>query len=148
MSPAAGLLNRVLPKLIEERLVRISPFANQLSFDAPPAVRRLRCLANFEALKFSKLITTISNTLVSRMRGKSAGNNGKYVAVHLRFEEDMVAFSCCIFDGGDNEKKQLDVAREKGWRGKFTRPGRVIRPGAIRMNGECPLTPLKITIGR
>ncbi|XP_039829414.1 protein ESMERALDA 1-like isoform X2 [Panicum virgatum] len=143
MSPAAGLLNRVLPKLIEERLVRISPFANQLSFDAPPAVRRLRCLANFEALKFSKLITTISNTLVSRMRGKSAGNNGKYVAVHLRFEEDMVAFSCCIFDGGDNEKKQLDVAREKGWRGKFTRPGRVIRPGAIRMNGECPLTPLK-----
>jgi len=69
------------------RLVRISPFANQLSFDAPPAVRRLRCLANFEALKFSKLITTISNTLVSRMRGKSAGNNGKYVAVHLRFEE-------------------------------------------------------------
>jgi len=60
--------------------------------------------------------------------------------------QDMVAFSCCIFDGGDNEKKQLDVAREKGWRGKFTRPGRVIRPGAIRMNGECPLTPLKVCL--
>ena len=69
------------------RLIRISPFANRLSFDAPPAVQRLRCLANFEALKFSKPITAISNTLVSRMRGKSAGNNGKYVAVHLRFEE-------------------------------------------------------------
>ena len=69
------------------RLIRISPFANRLSFDAPPAVQRLRCLANFEALKFSKPITAISNTLVSRMRKKSAGNNGKYVAVHLRFEE-------------------------------------------------------------
>lgn len=69
------------------RLIRISPFANRLSFDAPPAVQRLRCLANFEALKFSKPITAISTTLVSRMREKSAENNGKYVAVHLRFEE-------------------------------------------------------------
>jgi len=56
----------------------------------------------------------------------------------------MVAFSCCVFDGGDNEKKELDAAREKGWRGKFTRPGRVVRPGAIRMNGKCPLTPLEV----
>jgi hypothetical protein len=159
------------------RLIRISPFANRLSFDAPPFVQHLRCLANFEALKFSKPITTLSNTLISRIREKSAENNGKYVAVHLRFEEvgllskrcmsvfpflqahgnwardshplnsffqDMVAFSCCVFDGGDREKKELDAARERGWRGKFTRPGRVIRPGAIRMNGKCPLTPLEV----
>ncbi|XP_066307393.1 protein ESMERALDA 1-like isoform X1 [Miscanthus floridulus] len=143
-SPIQFYEDIVLPKLIEERLIRISPFANRLSFDAPPAVQRLRCLANFEALKFSKPITTISNILVSRMREKSVENNGKYVAVHLRFEEDMVAFSCCVFDGGDNEKKELDAAREKGWKGKFTRPGRVIRPGAIRMNGKCPLTPLEV----
>ncbi|KQK10517.1 protein ESMERALDA 1 isoform X1 [Brachypodium distachyon] len=143
-SPIQYYKDVVLPKLIEERLIRISPFANRLSFDAPPAVQRLRCLANFEALKFSKPITTLSDTLVSRMREKSAENNGKYVAVHLRFEEDMVAFSCCVFDGGDEEKKELDVARERGWRGKFTRPGRVIRPGAIRMNGKCPLTPLEV----
>ena len=60
--------------------------------------------------------------------------------------QDMVAFSCCVFDGGDNEKKELDAAREKGWRGKFTRPGRVIRPGAIRVNGKCPLTPLEVCL--
>jgi hypothetical protein len=72
---------------INHRLIRISPFANRLSFDAPPAVQRLRCLANFEALKFSKPITTLSDTLISRMREKSTENNGKYVAVHLRFEE-------------------------------------------------------------
>ncbi|KAL5228823.1 hypothetical protein ABZP36_017088 [Zizania latifolia] len=127
-----------------DRLIMISPFANRLSFDAPFAVQRLRCLANFEALKFSKAITTLSDTLISRMRKKSAENNGKYVAVHLRFEEDMVAFSCCVFDSGDEEKKELDAARERGWRGKFTRPGRVIRPGVIRMNGKCPLTPLEV----
>ncbi|XP_037407296.1 protein ESMERALDA 1-like isoform X1 [Triticum dicoccoides] len=143
-SPIQYYKDVVLPKLIEEKLIRISPFANRLSVDAPPAVQRLRCLANFEALKFSKPITALSDTLISRMREKSVENNGKYVAVHLRFEEDMVAFSCCVFDGGDEEKKELDEARERGWRGKFTRPGRVIRPGAIRMNGKCPLTPLEV----
>ncbi|CAM0149635.1 unnamed protein product [Urochloa decumbens] len=134
----------VLPKLIEERFIRISPFANRLSFDAPPAVQRLRCLANFEALKFSKSIVSLSETLVSRMRERSVESDGKYISVHLRFEEDMVAFSCCVYDGGDEEKKEMDAAREIGWRGKFTKRGRVIRPGVIRMNGKCPLTPLEV----
>ncbi|KAK3138574.1 hypothetical protein QOZ80_5AG0370640 [Eleusine coracana subsp. coracana] len=136
--------NVVLPKLVEERFIRISPFANRLSFDAPAVVQHLRCLANFEALKFSKAITSLSEILVSRMKEKSVESNGKYISVHLRFEEDMVAFSCCVYDGGDEEKKEMDAAREIGWRGKFTKRGRVIRPGVIRMNGKCPLTPLEV----
>jgi hypothetical protein len=36
------------------------------------------------------------------------------------------------------------AARERGWKGKFAKPGRVIRPGAIRINGKCPLTPLEV----
>lgn len=51
----------------------------------PYPVQRLRCLANFEALKFSNPISTLADKLISRMIEKSA--NGKYVAVHLRFEE-------------------------------------------------------------
>ncbi|XP_024316058.1 protein ESMERALDA 1 isoform X2 [Brachypodium distachyon] len=140
-SPIKYYKDVVLPKLVEER---ISPFANRLSFDAPPVVQRLRCLANFEALKFSNPIATLSETLIARMKEKSVGSNGKYIAVHLRFEEDMVAFSCCVYDGGDEEKKEMDAAREIGWRGKFTKRGRVIRPGVIRMNGKCPLTPLEV----
>jgi hypothetical protein len=58
--------------------------------------------------------------------------------------QDMIAFSCCVYDGGDEEKKEMDAAREIGWRGKFTKRGRVIRPGVIRMNGKCPLTPLEV----
>lgn len=134
----------VLPKLLEEKLIRISPFANRLSFDAPPAVQRLRCLANYEALKFSSPILTLGESLVARMKKLSANNSGKYISVHLRFEEDMVAFSCCVFDGGEEEIQDMNAARERGWRGKFTKPGRVIRPGAIRINGKCPLTPLEV----
>ncbi|GER44657.1 O-fucosyltransferase family protein [Striga asiatica] len=134
----------VLPKLLEEKIIRISPFANRLSFDAPPAVQRLRCLANYQALKFSDPILTLGETLVARMKERSANNSGKYISVHLRFEEDMVAFSCCVYDGGEQEKLDMDAARERGWKGKFTKRGRVIRPGAIRLNGKCPLTPLEV----
>ncbi|KAL0541890.1 hypothetical protein IC582_021969 [Cucumis melo] len=134
----------VLPRLLEELVIRISPFANRLSFDAPPAVQRLRCLANYKALRFSNPILSLGEILVSRMRERSASNGGKYISVHLRFEEDMVAFSCCIFDGGYKELEDMKAAREKGWKGKFTKPGRVIRPGAIRVNGKCPMTPLEV----
>ncbi|MBA0711463.1 hypothetical protein Golax_010640 [Gossypium laxum] len=136
----------VLPKLLEEKIIRISPFANRLSFDAPPAVQRLRCLANYEALRFSSPILSLGETLVARMKELSANSGGKYVSVHLRFEEDMVAFSCCVFDGGEQEKEDMKKARERGWKGKFTKPGRVIRPGAIRINGKCPLTPLEVLL--
>ncbi|XVE85419.1 hypothetical protein DITRI_Ditri17bG0089800 [Diplodiscus trichospermus] len=134
----------VLPKLLEEKIIRISPFANRLSFDAPSAVQRLRCLANYKALRFSSPIQSLGETLVARMKERSADSGGKYVSVHLRFEEDMVAFSCCVFDGGEQEKEDMKKAREQGWKGKFTKRGRVIRPGAIRINGKCPLTPLEV----
>ncbi|KAJ0228842.1 Protein ESMERALDA 1 [Hirschfeldia incana] len=143
-SPIQYYRDSILPKLLEEKVIRISPFANRLSFDAPQPVQRLRCLANYEALRFSEPILTLGETLVKRMKDQSANHGGKYVSVHLRFEEDMVAFSCCVFDGGKQEKQDMIAARERGWKGKFTKPGRVIRPGAIRQNGKCPLTPLEV----
>lgn len=69
------------------RIIRISPFANRLSFDAPPAVQRLRCLANYQALRFSDPISSLGEVLVARMKNHSANNSGKYISVHLRFEE-------------------------------------------------------------
>ncbi|KAK9168828.1 hypothetical protein Syun_000968 [Stephania yunnanensis] len=107
-------------------------------------VQRLRCLANYEALRFSNPISSLGDRLVSKMKERSASSNGKYVAVHLRFEEDMVAFSCCVYDGGKQEKDDMDAASERGWKGKFTRPGHKIQPGFLRTNGKCPLTPLEV----
>ena len=70
------------------RVIRISPFANRLSFDKiHPKIQQLRCLANYEALRFSQSISAIAEKLVARMKDHSAMNDGKYVAVHLRFEE-------------------------------------------------------------
>ncbi|PWA57959.1 GDP-fucose protein O-fucosyltransferase [Artemisia annua] len=145
-APIRYYKDTVLPRLLEEKVIRISPFANRLSFDAPPAVQRLRCLTNYEALRFSNPILTMGETLVARMKARSVNNGGKYISVHLRFEEDMVAFSCCVYDGGRKELEDMIAARERGWKGKFTKPGRVLQPGVNRVNGKCPLTPLELVV--
>nr|XP_009772132.1 PREDICTED: uncharacterized protein LOC104222590 [Nicotiana sylvestris] len=70
-------------------------------------------------------------------------SNSVGISIHLRFEEDMIAFSCCIYDGGVVEKSQMDVVREKGWRKKFKQKYRVIAPAVNRINGKCPMTPVE-----
>lgn len=37
----------------------------------------------------------------------------KYLALHLRFEIDMVAYSLCEFGGGEEERKELQAYRER-----------------------------------
>ncbi|XP_043713929.1 O-fucosyltransferase 9-like [Telopea speciosissima] len=137
-------LQKVLPKLLQIGAVRIAPFSNRLARSVPSSIQGLRCLANYEALMFSEPIRALAENMVDRMVKNSSISGGKYISVHLRFEKDMVAFSCCNYDGGAEEKYEMDIAREKGWRGKFNKTGRIINPGAIRMDGKCPLTPLEV----
>ncbi|XP_010478945.1 PREDICTED: uncharacterized protein At1g04910-like [Camelina sativa] len=143
-SSPAYYLQKVLPQLLRLGAVRVAPFSNRLAHAVPANIQGLRCLANFEALRFAEPIRLLAEKMVNRMVTKSAQSGGKYVSVHLRFEMDMVAFSCCEYDFGEAEKLEMDLARERGWKGKFRRRGRVIRPGANRIDGKCPLTPLEV----
>ncbi|KAJ9538324.1 hypothetical protein OSB04_031057 [Centaurea solstitialis] len=137
-------LQEVYPVLREQRIVRIAPFANRLASSLPPHIQYLRCLANYEALRFSIPIVTLARKLVNRMTADSSASGGKYVSVHLRFEEDMVAFSCCVYDGGISEQREMELIREKGWGDKFKRKEYVIAPDRNRINGRCPMTPLEV----
>jgi len=56
----------------------------------------------------------------------------------------MVAFSCCVYDGGEAEKVDMDSIRERGWRKKFKLKEHLISPSLNRVNGKCPLTPLEV----
>ncbi|XP_015933876.1 O-fucosyltransferase 9 [Arachis duranensis] len=143
-SSPAHYLQKVLPQLLEMGAIRIAPFSNRLAQDVPSKIQELRCFANFGALRFSESIRTLAESMVNRMVEHSSHSGGKYVSVHLRFEEDMVAFSCCEYDGGEEEKHEMDIARERSWRGKFRRRHRVIKPGVNRVDGRCPLTPLEV----
>ncbi|XP_058722014.1 O-fucosyltransferase 9 isoform X1 [Vicia villosa] len=137
-------IKKVLPHLLEMSVVRIAPFSNRLAPSVPSKIQGLRCFANYEALRFSEPIRSLAETMVDRMIKHSSQSGGKYVSVHLRFEEDMVAFSCCVYDGGAEEKHEMDIARERSWRGKFRRKHRIIKPGVHRVEGRCPLTPLEV----
>ncbi|XP_027149448.1 O-fucosyltransferase 10-like [Coffea eugenioides] len=143
-APASYYLGEVYPVLLNQRVVRISPFANRLSMNVPPHIQFLRCLTNYKALRFSSAILNLAQKLVNRVTEKSSSYGGKYVSIHLRFEEDMVAFSCCLYDGGKSEKFDMDAIREKGWGKKFKSSDHVISPGLNRMNGRCPMTPLEV----
>ncbi|KAF8711134.1 hypothetical protein HU200_029142 [Digitaria exilis] len=143
-SPPSYYLQQVLPKMLELGAVRIAPFSDRLAHSVPSDVQALRCLANYEALRFSESIRILAENMVGRMIKRSSLTGGKYVSVHLRFEEDMVAFSCCTYDGDSKESIAMENARERSWRGKFHRPGRVINPEANRRNGRCPLSPLEV----
>jgi hypothetical protein len=42
----------------------------------------------------------------------SARGSSKYLALHLRFEVDMIAYSLCDFGGGQKERRELQAYRE------------------------------------
>jgi len=86
-SPPSYYLQQVLPKMLELGAVRIAPFSNRLAHSVPSDVQKLRCLANYEALRFPESIRILADNMVGRMIKRSSLTGGKYVSVHLRFEE-------------------------------------------------------------
>ncbi|GBG76337.1 hypothetical protein CBR_g22084 [Chara braunii] len=151
-SPISAYLDEALPALKQYKVIRFSPYAKRLNNDGIPLeLQRLRCKANFEAIRFAKPIRDMADILMERLLSGEYSPEGmrhpvqKYVSVHLRFEKDMVAFSNCLYTGKRKEKQDLAAYREYGWRGKFTRKGRVpLDPGKVRREGRCPLTPLEV----
>lgn len=81
------------------RAVRIAPFSNRLALGVPPIIQGLRCLANFEALRFSESIRMLAEKMVDRMVKNSSQSAGKYVSVHLRFETVLFLFLRCKICG-------------------------------------------------
>lgn len=77
--------------------MRIAPFSNRLALSVPSNVQRLRCLANYEALQFSEPIRGLAENMVNRMVKNSSHSGGKYVSIHLRFEEVLLFHSIYIY---------------------------------------------------
>lgn len=72
---------------LSARAVRVAPFSNRLAHAVPSYIQGLRCLCNFEALRFSGPIRMLAAKMVDRMIKSSSKSGGRYVSVHLRFEE-------------------------------------------------------------
>ncbi|CAI9087250.1 OLC1v1021277C1 [Oldenlandia corymbosa var. corymbosa] len=159
---------KILPILLRNGVVHFLGFGNRLGFDPLPIeLQRLRCKCNFHALKYVPKIQQAGSLLIRRLRKYDASRSTldkqllgsyiqdapskeshpsvsplKYLALHLRFEIDMVAYSICEFGGGENERRELQEYREAHFpllvkRIKNSDPS----PGELRKLGRCPLTP-------
>ncbi|KAG9137824.1 hypothetical protein Leryth_022288 [Lithospermum erythrorhizon] len=160
-------IRNILPILLRNRVVHFLGFANRLGFDPLSSeLQRLRCKCNFHALKFVPKIQEVASLLIRRIRKNSTsrsalneqllGNfqptlpskennkvHSKYLALHLRFEVDMVAYSMCEFGGGEHERRELQAYREAHFPLLIERvkKSKATSPSELREMGKCPLTP-------
>ncbi|KAJ8774616.1 hypothetical protein K2173_017062 [Erythroxylum novogranatense] len=95
-------------------------------------LQKLRCRVNFQALKFTPQIEKLGYKLVRILQDK-----GPYVALHLRYEMDMLAFLGCTHGCTNEEADELKRLRYAypWWREKE------IVSEERRLQGLCPLTP-------
>ncbi|KAK8687547.1 hypothetical protein V6N13_086355 [Hibiscus sabdariffa] len=133
-SPPEYYLDQVLPILKRRHVLQLTKFDYRLANNIDEDLQKLRCRANFHALRFTKPIQELGQKLVMKMREKAA----RFIAVHLRLEKDMLAFSGCYLGGGDKERYELREIRKR-WE---TLPE--INAVAKRRQDKCPLTPHEI----
>jgi len=126
--------NRVLPALLKKHVVQLTKFDYRVSNRLETDLQKLRCRVNYHALQFTDPILRMGELLVQRMKEKS----GRFIALHLRFEPDMLAFSGCYYGGGDIERRELSEIRKR-WKTLHAS-----NPDRERRHGKCPLTPEEV----
>ncbi|TVU10267.1 hypothetical protein EJB05_43788, partial [Eragrostis curvula] len=127
-------LNRVLPAMMKKHVIRMTKYDYRLSNKLDTDLQKLRCRVNYHALRFTDPIQELGNKLTQRMREKSR----YFIALHLRFEPDMLAFSGCYYGGGEKERRELGAIRKR-WKTLH-----IHDPDKGRRQGRCPLTPEEV----
>ncbi|PON52147.1 O-fucosyltransferase [Parasponia andersonii] len=163
-------LKNILPILLKNGVVHFLGFGNRLAFDPIPfQLQSLRCRCNFHALQFVPKIQKTGALLLQRLRQHEGHPGGpldhylvgsyteafkaqnqsrpkkasRYLALHLRFEIDMVAHSLCEFGGGEEERQVLEAYREIHFPALtlLKKTTKLPSPQELRSEGLCPLTP-------
>lgn len=92
-APVSWYLEEVAPALAKKRAVSFSPFAHRLSEElgtdtGARELQRLRCRVQYHALRFTEPVRRAADAVVARLHSV-----GPFIAIHMRFEKDMLAFA-------------------------------------------------------
>eukprot|EP00850_Spirogloea_muscicola_P013216 SM000088S23757 [mRNA] locus=s88:462878:466399:+ [translate_table: standard] len=93
-APPSWYLDEALESMRKHGAIYLTPFSHRLAEELPPTMeeyQRLRCRVNFHALRFSREVIEAASTIVKHLRSQ-----GQFLAIHLRFEMDMLAFAGCL----------------------------------------------------
>ncbi|KAI6689961.1 hypothetical protein NL676_026789 [Syzygium grande] len=122
-------LESVLPSLLEHRYISITPAMSQRRDRYPEYAKASLCQGCYSALRLTKSLEKKALELLLAIPKP-------FLALHLRFEPDMVAYSQCEYTGlSPSSMEAIEAARgdKKPWTGDLAK--------IWRRRGKCPLTP-------
>ncbi|EPS71141.1 hypothetical protein M569_03616, partial [Genlisea aurea] len=127
-------IESVLPSLLKHQYISITPAMSQRRDRYPVYAKAALCQACYSALRLTEALEKKGSMLLKAIPKP-------FLALHLRFEPDMVAYSQCEYPHLSPASIQaIDAARvdRKPWTGEQAR--------IWRNRGKCPLTPSETAI--